>query len=749
MNSADFSKIMYKENHEKFVYLNGKLIEALRSNDPLELLAQTSFATHFGTSDEYNSFAELPLLNFLFNLSLKVGRHTQQLSNGFSYQKFFDELEDCYRSFFATIGGNPNLEKFTPELREIIHQVQSQYLIEQVNPQIYDFQLLRQTEQLFSPQESDFLELLKFTPAQALAITNTIPRVVEERFNNRKENCQGYKKELEMLIRNEDFLNSVGLGLPGDLKAEDIPAYLASMELFSDLKNEFLFTPRQVAERVGIDVAVVKHFLESISISFSEESQKYDVPTDEDISLVRPSIRVEDGLFFIPCLRSLKYRHRDFFEAQLEQHRIGNTRVWHKYKDRRHDYALEIVGNSLKKIFRNVKVYVNLHYQHDGKDGETDVLVQYDDKILLCEIKAGGWSDGSKAGKLIKIEKDLKGLVAEAFDQATKASEYILNTKAAHFTDESKRKTVFQIQKVPNEIFCICITLEHLMALAANLNNAKGLNLFKTDRLPLCVNLLEFELLCDYLGSPSIFFHYLKQRLRAQAESIYHAYDEISFLSLYLKNGSFFTWEEGKKPSFILISPTWIQEFDDYYNFGGQAPKLALPKEVRAIVDEFESLNNYGHSSILSGLLNLGQNQITGLMKKIKILNQQTEADKAHHSFSFFSKEPDDCGITFISKYGHQQELEDIEAHCYLKKYQMKASAWIGLLKDVTDKRWTINQMVLLNFPWTQDTKMDEAVKTFQDNNFERKTKSIKKIGRNDLCPCGSTLKYEKCHGKS
>lgn len=31
---------------------------------------------------------------------------------------------------------------------------------------------------------------------------------------------------------------------------------------------------------------------------------------------------------------------------------------------------------------------------------------------------------------------------------------------------------------------------------------------------------------------------------------------------------------------------------------------------------------------------------------------------------------------------------------------------------------------------------------------IKRKPRTVKKIGRNDLCPCGSGKKYKNCHGK-
>ena len=49
-------------------------------------------------------------------------------------------------------------------------------------------------------------------------------------------------------------------------------------------------------------------------------------------------------------------------------------------------------------------------------------------------------------------------------------------------------------------------------------------------------------------------------------------------------------------------------------------------------------------------------------------------------------------------------------------------------------------QIVLITNNLNLDKKVDEEVKVIDINK--------RKIGRNDICPCGSKKKYKHCHGK-
>lgn len=62
-----------------------------------------------------------------------------------------------------------------------------------------------------------------------------------------------------------------------------------------------------------------------------------------------------------------------------------------------------------------------------------------------------------------------------------------------------------------------------------------------------------------------------------------------------------------------------------------------------------------------------------------------------------------------------------------------------------------IDYLVYNNEPWQNDSALETLASQLLDSNKERKIVSFnkRKIGRNDICPCGSGLKFKRCCGKN
>ena len=52
-----------------------------------------------------------------------------------------------------------------------------------------------------------------------------------------------------------------------------------------------------------------------------------------------------------------------------------------------------------------------------------------------------------------------------------------------------------------------------------------------------------------------------------------------------------------------------------------------------------------------------------------------------------------------------------------------------------------------INILYQNKQEVLESLRTLFTNREHKNLKAIKKIGRNELCPCGSKDKYKKCHG--
>lgn len=84
--------------------------------------------------------------------------------------------------------------------------------------------------------------------------------------------------------------------------------------------------------------------------------------------------------------------------------------------------------------------------------------------------------------------------------------------------------------------------------------------------------------------------------------------------------------------------------------------------------------------------------------------------------------------------------------HCQLKKYDLKADRWYGLVLRPDDLQ--IRHAIGLVAPWKQDHAMDRVLATLPRRApvpLEIMGRTAKKVGRNEPCPCGSGLKYKKC----
>ena len=92
-----------------------------------------------------------------------------------------------------------------------------------------------------------------------------------------------------------------------------------------------------------------------------------------------------------------------------------------------------------------------------------------------------------------------------------------------------------------------------------------------------------------------------------------------------------------------------------------------------------------------------------------------------------------------------------LKRHCELRKYSVRADQWFGLA--IQSNSAAVRFALVLDYPWQQHEAMDAAVAKMPKaqpieslRTFAKSRATRKKIGRNEPCPCGSGLKYKKCH---
>lgn len=181
---------------------------------------------------------------------------------------------------------------------------------------------------------------------------------------------------------------------------------------------------------------------------------------------------------------------------------------------------------------------------------------------------------------------------------------------------------------------------------------------------------------------------------------------------------------------------------------------LTLLKDtaIGRIIAEIKNASEPAAVEIGLELLKLSGDTVKTMSVAIDKISAATADDGGVHDVTFPIDEGK-SGITFHCSIAGDIEAEDkLRNHCELRKYSRKADKWCGLA--VLPKTGSLRFAGMLEFPWKYDGQLEELTKNLPAPVSKSKALSKlmapklapSKIGRNEPCPCGSGLKYKKCH---
>ena len=659
-------------------------------------------------SNKFEERIELPIVNFLFNMYLKQ----KEIKTKKPLQKDIEKLKDMLINYCRAFRGliryrNGNNRSWLPE-DNFLYLSQEQYILGLINPEIYPHQLEKKISSLFSNINKDFLTEFGFSPVSAYCFSRAIAHIYNKKFEDHNTN---------FLFTEDDIEN---FPKPFD----------------SNFERNFPEKEREIFRKE------LNAYLENFSVKIGEGNPNYDSLLDEDISWRKPIIKTQSG-YLGTNIHQIEYGIAYQLECLIKDKKESNKTLWKKYNNAKSEYAEDLAYRSFQKIFKD-HVYKNLKYQYQGKDCELDILIEYDNKIILAEVKSGSLRPKAKTGNKKKLERDLKEVLGKAYKQAKRAADYILNTDKPIFYQGKKPINIKKSNRP--EIFFICIGLENLMLLTQNLKTAKLQNLFKENQYLWAVNLLELEIILKHIEYPSLFLHYIKARLDAQKQEkqVIFTADELSYFGFYLTEGPCGGFNFSENYNVVFLPPQQIAPFDNYYCSHildpNKKPKLNLDPRLRRFIEEWDFLYSQdklfsiheedlialqqnpelatlkklykknqdytGHSDIIYWLLYFNSPTIKKIFDLIENYIKDTEKNKRPHSLFL------DAGafcLTFHSYYQQEGLKEMMFSYGFTKKYEFKKDLLLSLGTYITPQNpQMINEIMILDFPYKNDPKMQD-----------------------------------------
>ena len=419
------------------------------------------------------------------------------------------------------------------------------------------------------------------------------------------------------------------------------------------------------------------------------------------------------------------------------------------------DNCEELTANMFKKIIPNALIDLKNYYKIDTGYAENDLLIEYDNNLIVVEIKSGSFTPDVAYNNIDSHIDSLKNLLEKSDTQSYNFVETLKNNGTlAIYEDNRQNSKIKRTLKYAdyNKIYRITVTLEAFNEIESRAEKINILNLNK-DIIVICLD--DLRVYSDYFeNNLSEFFHYFNQRVKATRNKKLYLNDELDHLGLYIDYNDYVLTlnNEAKKEKNVgtIIFEEPRKYIDEYYNskfFYGldiTKPSQNFPKHINNIIN-FCNNKYVANSTILTNsILSLSEeSKENEINKNIELL---INSNIVQNRYKIFYAGTDIFFFFICLKNDDQVDIKKIEPRIYSNIYLSKKDKAYGVF-IYYDKVLQISNILINIYDLSSVDNLDEIIAYSEEvkkSRVELQTKKIK-IGRNDPCPCGSGKKYKYC----
>lgn len=385
---------------------------------------------------------------------------------------------------------------------------------------------------------------------------------------------------------------------------------------------------------------------------------------------------------------------------------------------------------------------------------ENDLLVQYENVLLIVEVKAGSFVYTAPLTDFENHIVSYQNLIEKADKQCKNTYDYLLSSdEAIIYNQDASIKTKINMREI-KDVFTISVTIDNINDYAARAEKLKFLELKSK---AICISIDDLMVYREFFDSPLVFLHFLQQRRQATQESKLALSDELDHLGMYIKHNMYCIQLQDYPDDAHIRFYGYREELDNYF-CKLYHPQLCPSKPSLKIPDLFLKAINYLEKSDFKDkiqasnyLLNFSTDAREQLCQSVEYALQRQPQVKQMISFGTAGSGKLDLRYTsFVEQPGVPAFTEE-----YKRQYTLSTLLWNDdpdriMLDFVFD-----SNRHLVSFKYTQYTIAD--IKPTERENLwdmgkERANlrlniylKQHQQINPSDICPCGSGKKYGAC----
>lgn len=465
----------------------------------------------------------------------------------------------------------------------------------------------------------------------------------------------------------------------------------------------------------------------------------------------RPFIEIDNEYY---CFDYYTFIDNFYRSIQKTINRLDPVYQWNK---RQNEASEKMVESIFQKILPCSKTYHGNYYPFNGSVkqlAENDLLVLYFDTLIIVEVKAGSFTYTPPLSDYKSHISSYKTLIEKADWQCKRTYDYLVSEDYPEIYDyKGNIKEKINMSAI-SDIFMISVTVDNINDFAAR---AEKLNFLKLQCDAISISVDDLMVYREFFDTPLVFMHFLKQRRLATQKEKIALNDELDHLGLYLEYNCYpFQADYAAKDA--LLQFYGYRESLDKYFCSLYHPQLNPTKPLPYIPDLFIQILKYlekekirNKVEISSYLLDFASDAKDKLCEQVKYtLNRQLQIKDA--CIISTSGTGDSLRYTcYVNQNGvpllsYNEKREYILSSLLWNQEQERV-----LLDLYFDGNNGFNQIVFKRFT-KEDILESEKEKLKKQGQQRAKLRLDKykstygnKIGRNQLCPCGSGKKYKKC----
>ncbi|MCU7204364.1 SEC-C metal-binding domain-containing protein [Turicibacter sp. TA25] len=502
-----------------------------------------------------------------------------------------------------------------------------------------------------------------------------------------------------------------------------------------------------------------KKFVKELSWKLGEEEEFFnrlefsgwpilDLPIQK-----RPFLEVNEKYY---CFDYYSFVDNFYRSLQKTVRRLQPSYKWSDYQQLASEKMVEDIFRSL---LPGCSTYTSNYYPANGIQhmAENDLIVLYDDTIIIVEVKAGSFVYTPPFIDFEAHIRSYKSLIEKADEQCKRTEVYLKSSNCPALYDKSRKiKTYIDMTKV-SEVFMMSVTIDNINTFATKAEKLKFLQL-RCNAISIAVD--DLMVYRDYFNSPLLFLHFLAQRRLATQEEKLFLNDELDHLGMYIKDNCY-TLKMKQFPKDTRVQFIgYREELDDYF-MKLYHPQLKVKKPLPNLPNLFLKIINYlednevsNRSSIANYLLSFASdakkdfcNNVEFVLKRQRQIGSQVIFNATGTGdflrYTCFVNQLNVLALPSNQKreYTLACLLWNKDPERYLIDLYFDEQ---GVFLKVDLKRYTAQDIHENELEKLKKYGESIARKRFEKYQMENKSK----IGRNQLCPCGSGRKYKKCCGR-